>query len=87
MPSLTIIIIIVKCFCDVCMCPTKASFIFFKGTSNAAVVEIYYSLSEVCCLRRRGEVQRSKLTDKYVRRRQRQNITMGGQPATPLEAV
>lgn len=33
-----------------------------------------------------GEVQRSKLTDKYVRRRQRQNVTMGGQPATPLEA-
>lgn len=34
-----------------------------------------------------GEVQRSKLTDKYVRRRQRQNVTVGGQPATPLEAV
>lgn len=32
-------------------------------------------------------MQRSKLTDKYVRRRQRQNVTMGGQPATPLEAV
>lgn len=34
-----------------------------------------------------GEVQRSKLTDRYVRRRKRQNVTMGGQPATPLEAV
>lgn len=34
-----------------------------------------------------GEVQKSKLTDKYVRRRQRQNVTMGGQPATPFEAV
>lgn len=34
-----------------------------------------------------GEVQRSKLTDKYVRRRQRQNVTMGGQPATPFEAL
>ena len=32
-------------------------------------------------------MQRSKPTDKYVRRRQRQNVTMGGQPATPLEAV
>lgn len=34
-----------------------------------------------------GEVQRSKQTDKYVRRRQRQNVTVGGQPATPLQAV
>lgn len=34
-----------------------------------------------------GEVQKSKQTDRYVRRRQRQNVTMGGQPATPLEAL
>lgn len=34
-----------------------------------------------------GEVQKSRQTDLYVRRRQRQNVTMGGQPATPLEAV
>lgn len=34
-----------------------------------------------------GGCREAKLTDKYVRRRQRQNVTMGGQPATPLEAV
>lgn len=34
-----------------------------------------------------GEVQKSKRTDKYVRRRQRQNVTMGGQPAAPFEAI
>lgn len=34
-----------------------------------------------------GEVQKSKLTDKYVRRRKRQNVTMGGQPAAAFEAV
>lgn len=34
-----------------------------------------------------GEVQKSKQTGKYVRRRHRQNVTMGGQPATPFEAL
>ncbi len=32
-------------------------------------------------------MQKSKQTDKYVRRRQRQNVTMGGQPAAPFEAI
>lgn len=41
---------------------------------------------EVCCLEV-GEVRQSRQADRYVRRRQRQNVTMGGQPATPLEAV
>lgn len=51
---------------------------FFGGYNYGLVRGL---LSEV------GEVQRSKLTDRYVRRRQRQNVTMGGQPATPLQAV
>ena len=34
-----------------------------------------------------GEVQKGKQTDRYVRRRERQNVTMGGQPAAPFEAL
>lgn len=45
------------------------------------------SFSEFLLFGAEGGGAESKLTDKYVRRRQRQNITMGGQPSTPFEAV
>lgn len=70
-------------FCARLLLPVRPGY----AMQPAVVLACSHTAATVCCLTDVGEVQRSKQTDKYVRRRQRQNVTVGGQPATPLEAV
>lgn len=75
--------------CGTCCAHVPAyciSVLLFSSFNTPAFILYDYSLVRGL-LFEVGEVQRSKLTDKYVRRRQRQNVTMGGQPATLLEAL